>query len=77
MFGKADGFAASMDLGDLNGQDGFRVDGIVPLDYAGWSVSDAGDFNGDGYDDLLVGAYAADNGGSGSGSAYLIYGKEG
>ncbi len=43
-------------------------------DYSGYSVSSAGDVNGDGYDDLLVGAYGDEDGGSSAGQTYLILG---
>jgi hypothetical protein len=43
-------------------------------DRAGYSVSSAGDVNGDGLDDLLVGANGNDDGGSYAGKAYLILG---
>ncbi|MDG1480782.1 MAG: MopE-related protein [Myxococcota bacterium] len=43
-------------------------------DYAGWSVSGAGDVDGDGLDDLLIGAYGDDDNGSNAGAAYLILG---
>ena len=43
-------------------------------DYAGLSVSSAGDNNGDGFDDLLVGAYGQDAGGTEAGAAYLVLG---
>ena len=39
-------------------------------------VSNAGDVNNDGYDDVIVGAYKNDVGGSNSGSAYLFLGGE-
>ena len=46
----------------------------TPDDRAGWAVSPAGDVNSDGYDDILVGAYGNNGGGSDTGAAYLIHG---
>jgi hypothetical protein len=43
-------------------------------DYSGYSVSGAGDVNGDGYDDILISAPQNDDGGSNAGQTYLIYG---
>ena len=43
-------------LSSLDGSNGFRVDGESEFDNLGRSVSGAGDVNGDGLDDLLVGA---------------------
>ena len=44
-------------------------------DQAGYSVSAAGDVNGDGIDDLIVGAPRGGNGGTNAGQAYVIYGS--
>ncbi|GAG53072.1 unnamed protein product, partial [marine sediment metagenome] len=44
-------------------------------DNAGASVSSAGDVNGDGFDDLIVGAPWGDDGGSYAGEAYVVFGS--
>ena len=76
VFGKASGFSRTIDLSELDGSDGFRIDGESAGDWSGHSVSSAGDFNGDGYDDIIIGAYNADPNGSRSGSTYVVFGKE-
>src|SRR5687768_13779044 len=78
VFGKA-GWAGtpSLDLAALDGTNGFRIVGIDEPDKSGFSVSSAGDVNGDGFDDLVVGApYAGSAGGAnGEGESYVVYGK--
>ena len=61
-------------LSALDGTSGFILTGIDPADASGASVSSAGDVNGDGYDDLIIGAYGADPNGDGSGETYVVYG---
>ncbi len=75
VFGKASGFSATMNLSSLNGSNGFRLDGETAPDLSGESVSNAGDVNGDGFDDLIVGAGSADSNGVNSGSSYVVFGK--
>jgi hypothetical protein len=75
VFGKASGFTATLNLSTLNGSDGFKLLGETAGDYSGSSVSGAGDVNGDGFDDLIVGAFGADANGSTSGSSYVVFGK--
>jgi hypothetical protein len=46
-------------------------------DHSGYSVSNAGDVNGDGLDDLIIGAYGADpSGKSSAGKSYIVFGKQ-
>ena len=54
----------------------YRFYGDSSFDYFGFSVSDAGDVNGDGFDDLVVGASNDDNNGSNSGSARVLSGAD-
>ncbi len=76
VFGKSTGFASALDLTTLDGTNGFRIDGIDSRDFSGGSVSGAGDVNGDGIDDLIVGARGADSGGdSFAGESYVVFGK--
>ena len=50
---------------------------VSPGDQFGESVSGAGDVNGDGFDDMIVGARLADNNGPTSGSAHVFSGVDG
>jgi hypothetical protein len=75
VFGHSGGFGANVDLIDLDGTGGFRLTGVLSFDHAGWSVSSAGDMNGDGIDDLLVGGILAGTYGAYSGAAYVVFGR--
>ena len=73
VFGKKTAWAASISLAALDGNNGFRVNGVNAGDRLGASVSRAGDFNFDGRDDLVIGAPRADPNGDKSGASYLIF----
>jgi len=75
VFGKAD--TEPIDLADVaGGAGGFAMDGAGKSDCAGYSVSGAGDVNGDGLADVIVGAYLAEvNGVEHVGRAYVVFGK--
>ncbi|SPJ27608.1 calcium-binding protein [Falsiruegeria mediterranea] len=76
VFGSTAGFAPTLSLSSLNGSNGFVIEGIEEGDNSGGSVSSAGDVNGDGIDDLIIGARNADPGGrDGAGESYVVFGS--
>lgn len=77
VFGKAKGFAPTFSLSSVNGKNGFRIDGPSPHLYSGRSVTCAGDINGDGIDDLIIGSANAGHNGGNSGAAYILFGRLG
>jgi hypothetical protein len=74
VFGKVDGDTVQLSQVTA-GIGGFALDGEAMRDYAGWSVSGAGDVNGDGLADVIVGAMRADPNGDSSGRSYVVFGK--
>ncbi len=74
VFGRDTGFDAALELSELDGSNGFVLNGIDEGDFSGYSVSGAGDINGDGIDDLIIGAPYADPNGSYSGESYVVFG---
>ena len=81
VFGKASGFAAEIDLAAVAaGTGGFVIHGQDASDDSGISVSSAGDINGDGFDDLIIGAFHADGPGNTrnyAGDSYVVFGHAG
>ncbi|PAY17988.1 hypothetical protein CKO51_18440 [Rhodopirellula sp. SM50] len=78
IFGQPDGIEFEIDPSTLNGTNGFRINGTAENDRLGRVVARAGDVNGDGNDDLLVSAFAADpNGVNDAGASFVIFGRSG
>ncbi len=76
VFGNSGGIASSIDLNTLDGNNGFVIQGVDEKDRTGSSVSSAGDFNGDGIDDIIIGVPRADlNGNSNVGETYVVFGR--
>ena len=75
VFGDSEFSSSSIDLSSLDGENGFRIDGIDEFDRSGKTVSNAGDINGDNIDDIIIGAYLADSGGhTNAGQSYVVFG---
>ncbi len=74
VFGQTGAVSPNVELSGLNGTDGFKLSGEAFMDFSGRSVSDAGDVNGDGFSDVIVGAYRASPNGKYSGDAYVVFG---
>jgi hypothetical protein len=68
----------ALDLSAASGATGFRILRPVTDDQFGRTLANAGDVNGDGIDDLLVGApMSAPFGRAGAGTAWVIFGSKG
>ncbi|MBO6503999.1 MAG: FG-GAP repeat protein [Kordiimonadaceae bacterium] len=77
IFGSEDGLQTEFDLASIDGENGFVISGQNFGDFAGFSVGAAGDVNGDGLDDFIVGAIGADDGSEfDTGAAYVIFGRD-
>ncbi len=73
LFGSKRKWPQAINLADLNGNNGFTINGIIGSFNNGESVSGAGDVNGDGLDDILIGAqYNINHHGRG----YVIFGNQ-
>ena len=69
------GSSGTLNVSDLDGENGFILEGVGKFSGAGTNVAGAGDVNGDGFDDVIMGApraYAA--GKSEVGKAYVMFG---
>ncbi len=74
VYGRDTGFPPTIELSQLEGGDGttgFVIKGTDLFDLSGTVVSAAGDVNGDGRDDLLIGAPEQDS----VGKAYVLFGR--
>ena len=66
-------FPATLDVSALNGTNGFALQAEAAVHDFGaeWGVAGGGDFNGDSFDDVVIGARRAGSGGR----AYVVYGR--
>jgi hypothetical protein len=70
----ANTFPARVDVDALDGSNGFRIDGAQAGDRAGESIAGVGDVNGDGIDDIGLGAQYADAQGADAGQVHVVFG---
>ncbi|HEY1706645.1 MAG TPA: bluetail domain-containing putative surface protein [Rhizomicrobium sp.] len=70
VFGHHGTFSPSINSAALNGSNGFTITGLQGSGYGGITVTSAGDFNGDGFSDIIIGLPYAN-------ASYLVYGHAG
>ena len=77
LYGRPNGFSASLDFKSLDGTNGFVLKGIESNDLSGQSLAAVGDINGDSYGDILIGAMNASPGGNDkAGETYVYFGRD-
>ncbi len=75
IFGKTDRDAVNLSA-IVNGTGGFVINGQSSSDYSGYSINTAGDIDGDGLIDLIIGTYLSDiTGKTDGGKSYIVFGK--
>ncbi|WP_330083294.1 Ig-like domain-containing protein [Methylocystis iwaonis] len=81
LYGGQSGWASGSIATAASGATGFTLTSSLSTNatngWLGYDVRGAGDVNGDGVDDFLIGAPGIDAGGTDSGSVYLVYGVAG
>jgi len=78
IFGRDGGFPADVEIDDLDGTNGFAIEGALEFDVSGRSL-DSGDLNGDGLGDIVIGApYGYGDGVlREAGRVYVLFGDDG
>ncbi len=75
VFGNGSGFTSVIEPLLLDGNAGFQISGETSADNTGLPVAAAGDVNGDGFGDIILGAHGADINGNSSGASYVVFGR--
>ncbi|MEL7465407.1 MAG: Calx-beta domain-containing protein [Pseudomonadota bacterium] len=76
VFGDDAGLPASLDMGDLDGTNGFALLGDSEFQSLGYYAAAVGDVNGDGFDDFSVSALRNGYDNDDFGAIYLIFGSD-
>jgi hypothetical protein len=66
-------YPSAIELSDLDGKNEFQISGKKHDSRNGYSVATAGDLNGNGFDDIIVGEPHVTNGSPGA--SYVVFGK--
>ena len=77
VFGSTAGFPEHSDVGDLGPSQGVVLHGTRLNDMTGYSLAFVGDLNGDGFDDVIVGAPQDSTAADRAGNAYVVFGAAG
>jgi hypothetical protein len=75
IFGSRSPHTVTLSNNALPASEGFLINGVSQDDLAGFSVAGAGDVNGDGLADVIIGAPGANATGPFSGAAYVVFGR--